>query len=63
MALAAKNPSAKAGDVRDSAPQLGRSLEEEMATCSHVLAEKIPWTEGPGGLQSTTRGGFMTIRS
>ena len=27
-------------------------LEEEMATSSSVLAWKIPWTEGPGGLQS-----------
>ena len=28
------------------------SLEEEMATCSSVLAWGIPWTEEPGGLQS-----------
>ena len=28
-------------------------LEEEMATHSSILAWKIPWTEGPGGLQST----------
>ena len=27
-------------------------LEEEMATHSSILAWKIPWTEGPGGLQS-----------
>ena len=27
-------------------------LEEEMATHSSILAEKIPWTEKPGGLQS-----------
>ena len=27
-------------------------LEEEMATCSSVLAWIIPWTEEPGGLQS-----------
>ena len=27
-------------------------LEQEMATHSSVLAQKIPWTEGPGGLQS-----------
>ena len=26
-------------------------LEEEMATCSSILAWKIPWTEEPGGLQ------------
>ena len=28
------------------------SLEEEMATCSSILAWRIPWTEEPGGLQS-----------
>ena len=28
------------------------SLEEEMATCSSILAWEIPWTEEPGGLQS-----------
>ena len=26
-------------------------LEEEMATCSSILAWKIPWAEEPGGLQ------------
>ena len=33
---------------------LGREdpLEEEMATCSSVLAWEVPWTEEPGGLQS-----------
>ena len=28
-------------------------LEEEMATHSTILAWKIPWTDKPGGLQST----------
>ena len=28
-------------------------LEEEMATHSSILAWKLPWTEEPGGLQST----------
>ena len=28
------------------------SLEKEMATHSSILAWRIPWTEGPGGLQS-----------
>ena len=33
---------------------LGReSLEKEMATHSSILAQKIPWTGEPGGLQST----------
>ena len=27
-------------------------LEKEMATHSRILAWEIPWTEGPGGLQS-----------
>ena len=27
-------------------------LEESMATCSSILAWRIPWTEEPGGLQS-----------
>jgi len=35
-------------------PTLGQEdpLEKEMATHSSTLAWKIPWTEGPGGLQS-----------
>ena len=28
-------------------------LEEDMATLSSILAWRIPWTEEPGGLQST----------
>ena len=28
-------------------------LEKEMATHSSILAYRIPWTEEPGGLQST----------
>ena len=28
-------------------------LEKEMATRSRTLAWRIPWTEKPGGLQST----------
>ena len=49
-----KNPLANAGDTRDegSIPDSGRSPGEEMATCSSILAWKIPWTEEPGGLQS-----------
>ena len=36
-------------------PSLGReeSLEKEVATHSSILAWGIPWTEEPGGLQST----------
>ena len=29
------------------------ALEKEMATHSSILAGRIPWTEDPGGLQST----------
>ena len=44
-----KNPPANVGDVG-----LGWDdpLKKEMATHSSILAWKIPWTEGPGGLQS-----------
>ena len=28
-------------------------MEKEMATHSNLLAWRIPWTEEPGGLQST----------
>ena len=28
------------------------AMEKEMATCSSILAWKIPWTEKPGRLQS-----------
>ena len=51
MTLVVKNPPADAGDSRD----LGQEdpLEWEMATHSRTLAWKIPWTEGPGGTQST----------
>ena len=36
-------------------PSLGQEdpLEKEMATHSSILAWEIPWTEEPGGLQST----------
>ena len=34
-------------------PGWGDPLEEEMATHSSILAWRIPWTEEPGGLQST----------
>ena len=40
---------------------LGReeSLEKGMATHSSILARRIPWTEGPGGLQSM---GLQSVR-
>ena len=54
VALVVKNLPASTGDIRDtgSIPELGRSLEEEMATPSSMFAWRIPWTEEPGGLQS-----------
>ena len=38
-------------------PSLGQEdpLEKEMATHSSILAWRIPWVEGLGGLQSTGR--------
>ena len=49
-----KNPAANAGDARDVGLIPGREdpLEEEMATCSSILAWRIPQTEKPGRLQS-----------
>ena len=43
-----------AGDVRDvgSIPGGEDPLEKEMATHSGILAWEIPWTQGPGRLQS-----------
>ena len=35
------------------------ALEKEMATHSSTLAWKIPWVEGPGGLQSV---GLQRVR-
>ena len=49
-----KNLPPDAEDARDARSVLGQEdpLEEEMATCSSILAWKIPWTEVPGRLQS-----------
>ena len=55
MMLVIKNLPANAGDIRDKGliPGLGRFAGERMATHSSILAWRIPWTEEPGGLQST----------
>jgi len=47
-----KDPPANTGDA---ALILGREdpLKEEMAIHTGILAWKVPWTEEPGGLQST----------
>ena len=53
MTLVIKNT--PAGDTRGVGSILGsgRSSEKEIATHSSILAWRIPWTEEPGGLQST----------
>ena len=40
-------------------PPLGMFIFNEMATHSNILAWRIPWTEEPGGLQST---GLQRVR-
>ena len=47
-----KESAYKSGDGV-SVPGSGRSPGEGTATHSSVLAWEIPWTAGPGGLQST----------
>ena len=51
--LSGKESACNAGDL--GLKSLGREdpLEKEMATHSSILAWEIPWTEEPGGLQST----------
>ena len=46
---------ASAWNAGDPVRSLGREdpLEKEMATHSTILAWRIPWTQEPGGLQST----------
>ena len=54
--LPRKNPPVDAGDVkrRRFDPRVGKiTLEEELATHPSVPAWRTPWTEKPGGLQST----------
>ena len=58
MALLIKNLPAKAGNIKDEEMWVGSlgwedPLEEGMATHISILAWRIPWTEEPGGLQST----------
>ena len=50
-----KNLPANAGDKRNASLILDQEdpLEKDMATHSSILAWRIPWTEEPGGLQST----------
>ena len=48
--LMVKNPPANAGDTRMCVRSLGQeeSLKKELATCSSILAWKVPWTEVTG---------------
>lgn len=54
LVLVVKNPSANAGDMRDVGliPQLGSSLEKEMATHFNILIWRIPRTEELEGYSS-----------
>ena len=54
MALVVENPSANAGDIRDTGliPGSGRSPGEGNGNHSCILAWRIPLAEEPGGLQS-----------
>ena len=54
VALVVKNPTAKAGDLRDtgSIPGSGRAPGGGVAAHSSTLAWTIPWTEEPGRLPS-----------
>ena len=49
-----KNPPANAGNIRDAGliPGLGRSTGEGHGPLQYS-SWRIPWTEEPGGLQST----------
>ena len=50
-----KTPPAMQETQKIQVPSLSREdpLEEGMATYCSILAWRIPWTEEPGGLQST----------
>ena len=48
-----EKPPASAGDARNALQSLScrDPLEEEMETLSSILVWRIPWMEGPDGLQ------------
>ena len=56
--LVVKNPSVNAADA-SLIPEVERSLKKEMATHCSILPWEIPWTEGPGMLEST---GLQVVR-
>ena len=51
----ARNLPANVRDAETLVQSLGQEdpLEKDMATYSRIPAWRIPWTEEPGGLQST----------
>ena len=54
-----KNPSASEGDSGDFFSLCWEDpLEEETATCSSILAWKIPWTEEMGESMGSQRVGY-----
>ena len=52
VALVVKNLPVNAGEIWVQSLGWEVPLEEGMATHSSILAWRIPWTEGPGGLRS-----------
>ena len=52
--VTSSNPPVNARHVRDAVQSLGQKdpLEEGIAAHSSILAQRIPWTEEPGGLWS-----------
>ena len=59
--LSSKESACITRDIGDVVLSLGQDnpLEEGMATCFSILLWRIPWTEEPGGLQST---GLQRVR-
>ena len=53
--LSIKNPPANAGDTGDSGsiPEVGRAPGKGNGNPLQYSCLRIPWTEEPGGLQST----------
>ena len=49
--LDGKESASSVGD-QGSIPGFGKSLEEDMATHSNIVACESPWTEKPVGIQS-----------
>ena len=61
VVLVVKNPPASAGDIRDSGSTTGSGRSPGGGHGnSSILAWEIPWTEGPGGLQSIELNRDMT---